>query len=103
MLQRTLDEILSAAQTYDVVIGPVFGASDVLNDQHFAARNNVVEVGDNGKSLPMPNIVPRISGVETSIRHVGPSIGADSDILLRQAGFSTPEVETFRSSRLVWT
>jgi crotonobetainyl-CoA:carnitine CoA-transferase CaiB-like acyl-CoA transferase len=103
MLQRTFDEVLSAAQTHDVVIGPVFDTSDVLNDPHFAARNNIVEVRDkDGTSLPMPNIVPRISGVETSIRRAGPSLGADSDVVLRRAGFSAREVETFRRSRLIW-
>jgi crotonobetainyl-CoA:carnitine CoA-transferase CaiB-like acyl-CoA transferase len=103
MLERTLDEILNAAKTYDVVIGPVFDTSDVLADGHFTARNNIVRFrDDDGTAVPMPNIVPRISDVQTGILHLGPRLGADTDLLLQEAGFSAREVETFRASRVIW-
>ena len=51
----------------------------------------------------MPGIFPRIAGIETEIRHAGPAIGANSDLILTRLGFSLKEIGELRQTGAVWT
>ncbi|HEY4412045.1 MAG TPA: CoA transferase, partial [Gaiellaceae bacterium] len=49
--KRTRDEILAFAEEHRVTIGPVYNILDILADDHYKARQSVVElVGDDGAS-----------------------------------------------------
>ena len=81
-LERTAQEVLDTAAKADVVVGPIFATDDILAHPHIAARANLVEFrGEDGKVLHMPGIVPRFSDIETSIRNLGPALGADNAAL----------------------
>ncbi len=87
----------------DVVVGPLYEAGDLLADPHLAARADIAWVDDgSGVSLPQPGILPKIAGMAGTIRRAGPAIGADSDQVLQEAGFSTAEIAGFRRSGAVW-
>ncbi len=71
---RTTRQILEAAAVHDVVLGPIYSVDDILADEQVSARGNVIEVD----GVRMPSVTPRLSGLEGTIRNLGPAVGADS-------------------------
>ncbi|MCU1480501.1 MAG: hypothetical protein JWQ19_1287 [Subtercola sp.] len=73
------DEAMRVLRHYDVVVGPVHGAADMTSDPHLAARGNIVTAADsNGRSIPMPNVVPMLQGTPGEVRWAGPNLGEHS-------------------------
>ncbi len=80
---HTTAEILAEAAEQDVVLGPIFDTDDILADEQVAARQSIVEVSTNdGSSVRMPAVIPRISDIDDGIRRLGPEIGADTEAVL---------------------
>ena len=69
--QHTLDEVVQALGEADVPVGPIYSVTDILEDEHYKAREMFVEeeVDDIGP-VKMPGIAPKLSatpgGVEWS-------------------------------------
>lgn len=96
-------EAMRLVRENDVVVGPLYDTADLLDDPHLAARADIAWVDDgSGQALPQPNVLPKITGMAGRIRHAGPAIGADSDAVLREIGFSADEIAGFRRSGAVW-
>lgn len=73
---RTGEEILAAMREAGVPAGKVFTARDMVEDPHYAARGNVVEVEDPEIGpFPMQNVVPRLTGTPGEVRWTGPALG----------------------------
>jgi crotonobetainyl-CoA:carnitine CoA-transferase CaiB-like acyl-CoA transferase len=101
--EHSQDEVLEAADAHDVVIGPIYEANDVMHDAHLKARNNIIAIQDSGgRSLLMPNVLPRSSGIEASVNRLGPRIGADTDEILQQLGFSPDDIQALSASGVIW-
>jgi crotonobetainyl-CoA:carnitine CoA-transferase CaiB-like acyl-CoA transferase len=80
--ERTAAEAQIEATKHDVVLGPIYDTNDILAEAHFPARHNIIEMADDdGGLIRMPAITPRIEGVETSVRRLGPSRGHDNDAI----------------------
>ncbi len=78
--QRTGDEILEAMREAGVPAGKVFTAADMVEDPHYAARGNVVEVEDPEIGpFPMQNVVPRLTETPGEVRWTGPALGQHND------------------------
>ena len=58
------------------VVGPVYTAEQIMNDPHFAAREDIIELEDpelgNTKML---GIVPKFSKTPGAVDHAGPTSG----------------------------
>lgn len=76
-----LVEILADA---GVPAGLVYRAPEMLQDPHFKARESIVEVEDpeEGDSIPMQNVFPKLSGSPGAIRHIGPQLSKDTESVL---------------------
>lgn len=83
--KRPRDEALSALRERDIVVGPVYSASDIIADEHIAARQNLVSVPDvTGSDVLMPNVVPKLGATPGSVRWAGPALGQHSDEVLTE-------------------
>jgi crotonobetainyl-CoA:carnitine CoA-transferase CaiB-like acyl-CoA transferase len=68
-------------------VGPVYSAADAAEDAHFTARGVVVDVEDaTHGSLPMHNIVPRLSATPGVWRRPAPGIGQHTVEILSEFG-----------------
>ncbi len=94
-----------AAQTHDVALarmraagvtaGPVYNIADAIADPHFQQRQVLVEVEDPQLgSLPMHNVVPRLSATPGVWRRAAPLLGQHTDELLSAVGM---DVEKLRA------
>lgn len=84
---RDRDAALTEMRAAGATVGPVYDIADIAEDPHFHEREIVVEVedADNG-SLPMHNIVPRLSATPGAWRHPAPALGQHTDEILAELG-----------------
>lgn len=72
----TLEQAQATLDRHGVPATKVYATSDVLADDHFAARQQIVQVpsvqhGD----LPQPGITPRLSKTPGRVKHRAPTLG----------------------------
>lgn len=80
---RSLSENRALFDAADVTAGPVFDASDLLDDRYVCERESIVEVDDHEVGeLPMHNVVPRLSATPGGFRYPAPLKGEHSGELL---------------------
>src|SRR5918993_3059334 len=78
--QRRAEEVLELLAEAGVPTGKVFTAQDMVEDPHYAARENVVTVEDPEiGAFPMQNVVPRLSETPGEIRWTGPALGQHNE------------------------
>jgi succinyl-CoA---D-citramalate CoA-transferase len=78
--ERTADNVLEVMNEAGVPAGKLFTAKDMVEDPHYAARENVVTVEDQEIGLfPMQNVVPRLSETPGKVRWTGPTLGQHND------------------------
>ena len=75
-VQRILDEA-------GVPVGPIYSIEDIVNDEHFQARDMLQTVTlPDGESVLVPGIVPKLSETPGSIEWIGPELGQHNDEVL---------------------
>ncbi|WP_273847222.1 CaiB/BaiF CoA transferase family protein [Rubrobacter calidifluminis] len=82
--QRTGDEVLRVMGEAGVPAGKVYTAKDMVEDEHYAARGNIVTVEDPEIGpFPMQNVVPRLTGTPGEVRWTGPALGQHNEEVYR--------------------
>ena len=78
-----LDELEERMNEFSVPCGLIYKAEDMLDDEHFKAREAIVDVEHPDFGLiKMQNVAPRLSDTPGAVRHVGPTLGEDNDYVL---------------------
>lgn len=82
--EHRLAEVLEVFDAVEAPIAPVFGSSQIVNDEHYQARESVIKVKDPDLgNLLMQNVVPKMSLTPGSIRFAGHSrVDADREDIL---------------------
>jgi crotonobetainyl-CoA:carnitine CoA-transferase CaiB-like acyl-CoA transferase len=74
---RPEDDALARLQESGAVAGPVYDIARILDDPHYAARDDIASVADaETGELRMPGVVPKFSHTPGSLRWTGPPLGA---------------------------
>jgi crotonobetainyl-CoA:carnitine CoA-transferase CaiB-like acyl-CoA transferase len=74
--QRTQRENLDLFEAADVTVGPVCSVADLLDHPYVTGREAIVEAEDRDLgTIPMHNIVPRLSATPGGFRRAAPSLG----------------------------
>lgn len=77
---RSGDEVLEVMREGGVPAGKVFTAEDMMEDPHYAARENIISVEDPEIGpFPMQNVVPRLTETPGEVRWTGPGLGEHND------------------------
>ncbi|MGI4799942.1 MAG: CaiB/BaiF CoA transferase family protein [Janthinobacterium lividum] len=99
---RTRDEALAIMREAGVTAGPVYDIADAIADPHFREREVLVDVEDDDLgSIPVHNIVPRLSGTPGVWRHQAPLLGQHTDALLAAAGYAEGDIAQLRADGAV--
>jgi formyl-CoA transferase/succinyl-CoA--D-citramalate CoA-transferase len=101
---KNSDELIDLLEASGVPAGKIFTAKDMLNDDHYVARDMVVrKMSAQNWELPMPGIVPKFSKTPGGVRTVGPVLGADTrEVLERVGGISADEVDALQASGTIY-
>jgi formyl-CoA transferase len=96
------EEVLKAMEKAEVPAGRIYSAADIAADPHFAARGMIRDiVAGDGEPLQVPGVIPVLSETPGEIRTSAPKLGAHTDEVLREIGFSGKEIEGFRQKGIV--
>ena len=101
-LQHTVDEVLLALDKASVPAGRIYTVADIAADPHYRAREMIQQVQmDDGSTLDVPGIVPKLSRTPGSHRRNAPRIGQDTDDVLREMGLSNDQIQQLKAQGIV--
>ena len=100
--ERTLDDALAAFNEAGVTAGPVYDVAQFLNDPHVIEREVVVDLpDDDAGTIPVHNIVPRLSRTPGTFRYPAPRLGQHNDEIFGGAGVSPEELADLRTRGVI--
>jgi crotonobetainyl-CoA:carnitine CoA-transferase CaiB-like acyl-CoA transferase len=98
-----LVEIMEQLVPTGGVVGPVYNTKQIMDDPHFAAREDIIELDDPelGKTK-MLGIVPKFSATPGSVTRAGPQIGQDNnDIYKSWLGMTDVQISKLQSNKII--
>ncbi len=101
---RTLpvQEVLLALERAEVPAGRIYTVADIAADPHYAARGMLQQVDmADGTQLAVPGFVPKLSLTPGSHRRNAPTLGQDTDAVLREVGLSEDQIAQLRERGVV--
>jgi formyl-CoA transferase len=76
--------VIDLMNQHGVPVGKIYRAPDMLEDEHFKARNAIVKIADPlFGDLHMQNVAPKLSLTPGNIRATGPGLGQHNDYVLK--------------------
>jgi formyl-CoA transferase len=101
----TTKEVLAILAKPETAVpsGLIYRAPDMLEDEHFQARNAIVEVPhpDFG-TLKMQNVAPKLSATPGGIRAPSPQMGQHNDeVYLRLLGLAPERYEQLKAQKVI--
>jgi formyl-CoA transferase len=88
---REVADVLAVMDKARVPAGRIYTAKDIHEDPHYRARDMILKQQTrDGDELDVPGIVPKLSATPGAIRTPAPSLGEDTEQVLREIGV-TPE------------
>lgn len=100
---RSAVEVERAFEQSETVIARVFDVQDIIGDETFAARENIIRVADDDfGELSMPSVVPSLANSPGRVRWPGPRLGAQTNEVLGElCGLSDGEIAELRQEGVV--
>ena len=84
---RTQAENLALFETAGVTVGPVASVADLMEHPFVVGREALIELEDAEMgTIPMPNVIPRFSGMTEPFRRPAPKIGEHTEEIARELG-----------------
>ncbi|SIS17713.1 CaiB/BaiF CoA transferase family protein [Natronorubrum thiooxidans] len=85
MIEHTREEILESFEEHDATIAPVYNVEDIMNDEHYQARDAVITVDDKDLGeAAVQNTIPKFSETPGSVDHLGSDLGEHTETVLGQ-------------------
>jgi len=82
---RAVDDVLAALDAAGVPAGRIYTVADIANDPHYQARGMLLPITlDDGSTLALPGIVPKLSRTPGSHRRNAPALGQDNAAVLAE-------------------
>jgi formyl-CoA transferase len=100
--QRTVDEVLAALAQASVPAGKIYTVADIAADPHYQARGMLQQVRmEDGSTLAVPGIVPKLSRTPGGHRRNAPALGQDTEGVLREIGLTPQQIRALRERGIV--
>ncbi len=95
--QLTVPEVLAQLEAAAVPAGRIYTVADIAVDPHYQARGMIEPVVmDDGSTLTLPGIVPKLSKTPGSHRRNAPRLGQDTDAVLAEMGLTAEQIKALR-------
>jgi formyl-CoA transferase len=97
-----VDEVLEALDAAHVPAGRIYTIADIAADPHYRARGMLQEIRlDDGSTLAVPGVVPKLSATPGRHRRHAPRLGQDSDAVLRELGLTPEQIAGLKARGIV--
>ena len=99
----TADDLLALLEKHAVPAGRIYRAPDMLKDEHFIARESIVEVEHpKYENLKMQNVFPRLSATPGKVKWTGPALGQHNGEIYRELlGYSDSDLERLNKDGII--
>ena len=98
----TVEQVLVALDAAAVPTGRIYTVADIAADPHYQARGMIQQVQmDDGTSLAVPGITPKLSRTPGSHRRNAPTIGQDTDAVLQEMGLTAAQIQALKDKGIV--
>ncbi len=99
---QSCKQVLDALENAQVPSGRIYSVADIAADPHYQAREMIqtITMAD-GSQLSVPGIIPKLSRTPGSQRTNAPSLGQDTDTILKNLGISDEQIAAMRSKGIV--
>lgn len=96
MGSRTLQDIMDTLVPLGGIVGPVYTFDQIVQDPHYLARDDVVQIRDDELgSTRMPGVVPKLSDTPGGVTHAGSPLGHHTrQVLGDWLGYSPQEMDS---------
>jgi formyl-CoA transferase len=100
--RRSVSEALQALDAASVPAGRIYTVADIAIDPHYQAREMLQFVAmDDGSTLSVPGIVPKLSRTPGGHRRNAPAVGQDTDAILREIGLTDAQIAALKERRVI--
>jgi formyl-CoA transferase len=100
--ERTVDEVMAVLDAASVPAGRIYTVADIAADPHYQARGMIQQVQMNdGTSMAVPGIVPKLSRTPGGHRRNAPALGQDTDAVLSNMGLTPDQIQTLKDQGIV--
>jgi len=101
-MEHKVEEVLAALDGASVPAGRIYTVADIAADPHYRARGMLQQVRmDDGSTLAVPGIVPKLSMTPGGHRRNAPRLGQDTDEVLRELGLTAGQIEGLKRRGIV--
>lgn len=98
------DVALEALDSAAVPAGRIYTVADIAKDPHYKARGNIETIKmQDGTSVDVPSVFPKLSRTPGSIKTLAPDIGQNTEEILRGIGLSDSQVESLKARGVAFT
>jgi formyl-CoA transferase len=103
---HSIDEVMDAMVAANVPAGPIYSVADLVEDEHFKARDMFIDrevrVDAEPETVTFPGIVPKLEQMPGSMRWTGPELGEHTrEVLSGILGLSDTELAELEQRRVV--
>ena len=83
-------------------VGPIYNIADAMGDPHFEQREIIVAAEDETfGTLPMHDIVPKMSATPGVWRLPAPELGQHNEEVLKSLGYGDADIARFRVQAVI--
>jgi formyl-CoA transferase len=98
----TVDQVLAALSAVGVPSGRIYTVADIAADPHYQARGMIGSVQmDDGSTLAVPGICPKLSVTPGQHHRNAPALGQDTDAVLHELGLSPAQIQGLKDRGIV--
>ncbi len=100
--QLQVSDVLDTLHAAQVPVGRLYTAKDIADDPHFQARGMIERVTTaEGLNVAVPGIVPKLSATPGAITRRAPSLGQDTETVLREIGLTDAQINALRERGVI--
>ena len=100
--QGSVDEALRAMDEAKVPAGRVYTIADIARDPQYLARAMIErQTLDDGISVAVPGIVPKLSDSPGALRRRAPKLGEQTDAVLAEIGITAEQIAVLREKGII--
>ena len=99
---RTVSAVLASLEAAQVPAGRIYTVADIAADPHYQARGMLDSVQmDDGSTLAVPGITPKLSLTPGGHRRNAPVLGQDTDAVLHELGLTPAQIQGLKDKGIV--
>ena len=95
-------EVLNIFSKEGITVGPVLDISEIIEHPYIKDREVLIDhYNKEYGNVLMHQAFPRLSKTPGKIRHSAPSLGGDTDLVLKEIGISEKQIQMLRKNKII--